>query len=149
MLGLNKDNAELVDFICSQQGEELFKTIVFLYTWKVEIFFYDNFNTNDSFYDFLLAQQDEIKKIINKKISYARGFKQYLQNFLQNFDYEDVKKFDLFTNKISKYIFYRFNFYLELTHRQKKKKKKKKIRHSKKLEDIVGLKKVQKKIGNI
>ena len=83
--------------------------------------FYDNFNTNESFYDFLLAQQDKSKKIINKKISYGCGFKQYLQNFQQNFDYEDVHKFVFFTNKNSKYIFYQFNSYLESTHQQKNK----------------------------
>ena len=77
---------------------------------------YANFNTNESFNDFLLAQQDENKKIIKKKISYAHDFKQYMQSFLHSFDYEEIDKFDLFTNKNSKYS------YLESIHQQKNNK---------------------------
>ena len=32
--------------------------------------FPQNFNTNENFYSFLLAQQDETKKIIPKRIAY-------------------------------------------------------------------------------
>ena len=62
MLGLNKDNAELVDFICSQQGEELFKTIVFLYTWKVEIFFMTVLTQMIAFMIFYLLNKTKSKK---------------------------------------------------------------------------------------
>ena len=40
--------------------------------------FYDHFNTQESFYDYLLNQQDENKQIIKKKIAYSQPFKSYL-----------------------------------------------------------------------
>ena len=71
--------------------------------------FYDNFNTQESFYDFLLNQQDENKQIIKKKISYNQPFKNYLHQFLQSFDYDEIDKFDLYSDKNAKYLFYGFN----------------------------------------
>ena len=90
----------LILFVLSKETN-FFKTIVFLYSWKVEVFFMTILTQMRVFitFFFLLAQLHKSKKTISKKISYAPGFKQYLQNFLQNFGYEDVDKFDLFTNK--------------------------------------------------
>ena len=41
--------------------------------------FYDNFNINKSFYDFLIAQQDETKKKLGKTISYHQGIEKYIK----------------------------------------------------------------------
>ena len=107
---------------------------------------YDNFYTNETFYDFLqlLAQQNETKKL-SKKASTVIVLKNIYISFLQEFDLHKVDKFDLHTNKNAKYIFYRYNSYLELSHQ-----KKQIIRHTKKVKGKVGLEKSQKKkIGNI
>ena len=71
--------------------------------------FYQNFNTNENFYNFLLAQQDETKAIVLKRISYHNSFEIYSQNFLPSFSVDDVEKFDLCANKNSEYLFYKFN----------------------------------------
>ena len=98
--------------------------------------FYDNLNTKESFYDFLLNQQDENKLIIKKKISYYKTFKNYLHYFLKSFDYEEIDKFDLFSDKNAKYLFYKFDAYLEAIHQPKKS-----IRHTKKVNDTFSLEK--------
>ena len=64
-----------------------------------ENLFYDNFDTQENFYDFLLNQQDQNKLIIKKKIAYYKSFKQYLSDFLQSFDYEEIDNIDLFSDK--------------------------------------------------
>ena len=91
--------------------------------------FYDNFNIKEGFYYFLLNQQDENNRIIKKKISYYKTFKEYLP-FLQSFDYEEINKFDLFSDKNAKYLFYKFNAHLVATHQPKKS-----IRYTKKVND--------------
>ena len=62
MLGLNKGNAEIVDFICSQQGEELFQDNSLSIHLQSENIFYDNFNTNKSFYDFYFLKKTKARK---------------------------------------------------------------------------------------
>ena len=64
-----------------------------------ENLFYDNFDTQENFYDFLLNQQDQNKFITKKKIAYYKSFKQYLSDFLQSFDYEEIDNIDLFSDK--------------------------------------------------
>ena len=66
--------------------------------------FYQNFNTNENFYIFLTTQQDEIKPIIPKRISYHYSFEEYINEYLPSFSIEDAQKFDLFPNKDSNYF---------------------------------------------
>ena len=61
--------------------------------------FYQNFNTNENFYGFLLAQQDETKAIIPKRIAYHYSFEKYINNYLPSFSVDDIEIFDLFGNK--------------------------------------------------
>ena len=57
--------------------------------------FYQNFNTNENFCSFLLAQQDETKAIIPKRIAYHYSFEKYIKNYLPSFSVDDIEKFDL------------------------------------------------------
>ena len=79
MLGLNNDNSELIDFICHGKGEEMMQENSLSIHVEIGNIFYNNFNTNESFYDFLLAKQDEDKQLIKKRISYFHTFQKYLQ----------------------------------------------------------------------
>ena len=74
--------------------------------------FYDNYNTNESIYSFLLNQQDETKQIIHATLTYRDSFSNYLKYFLDDLDNETVEKFDFFAYKNVKYLFYKFNDYL-------------------------------------
>ena len=80
---------------------------------NLEIFFYQNFNKNENFYSLLLAQQDETKAIIPKRIAYHYSFEKYTKNYLPSFSADDVKKFYLYANKNSKYLLYKFNNWIE------------------------------------
>ena len=51
-----------------------------------------------------MRQQDDTKKIIHATLTY--------KDFLDDIDTETVDKFDLFTNKYVKYLFYKFSNYL-------------------------------------
>ena len=85
-----------------------------------------------------MAQQNEQAANIPKKISYRNTFESYMNNFLPVFSIDDVKKYDLFTTKNSKYLFYRFNEYVKAygSHRRK-------IKHTFKMRDSVNMKKIE------
>ena len=68
--------------------------------------FYENHNTEENFYNFLLAEQNDDAAFIPKKCSYCQSFESYISQFLQAFSVDDVEKYDLVAHKNSKYLFY-------------------------------------------
>ena len=61
--------------------------------------FYQNFNTNENFYSFLLARQDERKSIVPKRVSYSYSFEKYIRSYFPLFSSDDTEKHDLSSNK--------------------------------------------------
>ena len=102
--------------------------------------FYDNFNTNEIFFNFLLARQDETKQFIPKPVSYHHSFERYIKQFLLEFLLKERNKYDLLANKNSKYLPYQFNDWIESLNAEKIK-----IRHFLAVEDNVRLVQIEKK----
>ena len=100
--------------------------------------YYENHNTGESIYTFLVDQQNEDKAFIPKKFAYRNSFEKYISNFLPAFSIDDVEKYDLYANKNSKYLYYRFNEYINGYGG-----KRKKIKHTQKRKDSIGLKKIE------
>ena len=102
--------------------------------------FYSSFNTNENVYNFSLAQQDETKLFLPKRISYHYSFERYMKQFSPAFSLEESNKYDFLTNKNSKYLLYKFNDWIESLNAEKIK-----LRHSSVDRDGVGLTEIQKK----
>ena len=51
--------------------------------------FYDNDNTGENFYNFLLSQQNGEAAYVPKKFSYRNSFEAYISSFSQNFPIDD------------------------------------------------------------
>ena len=54
-------------------------------------------------------QQDETKQFIQKRVLYNQSFERYMKQFLPAFSLVEIKKYNLLTNKNSKYLLYKFN----------------------------------------
>ena len=67
---------------------------------------------------FLFAQQDLSKQVRPKRIFYHHSFEKYIKNYLPSFLIEESEKFDLFSNKNSKYLLYNFNYWIEPLNRK-------------------------------
>ena len=63
-----------------------------------------------------------------------------IKNYLPSFSIEESKRFDLFSNKNSKYLLYKFNDWIKSSGAEKML-----IRHTSKAKDAVGLKKIEEK----
>ena len=74
--------------------------------------FYQNYNTGENFYNLLIAQQNDETAYVPKKMSYCNSFEKYIDSFLPSFSIDDVEKFDLYSNKNAKYLFYKFSDYI-------------------------------------
>ena len=107
-LSLSNDNREFIAFLISDAGQNIMTNNSLSIHIESGNIFYQNFNTNENFYNFRLAQQDETKAVVPKGISYQNSFEKYAQNFLPSVSIDDVEKFDLHANKNSKYLFYKY-----------------------------------------
>ena len=70
LTGLDDENNELVFLLYSEMIQNMMTESSLSINNKSGNIFYDNFNTSEKFYKFLLVQQDEIKQFILKCISY-------------------------------------------------------------------------------
>ena len=102
--------------------------------------FYDNHNTEENFYIFLLFQQNDEAAYVSQKFSYNNTFEKYITSFLQNFSIDDQETFDLLAFKNSKYLFYRFNDFVKIYGNPRYK-----LLHTRKMLDSVALKKLEDK----
>ena len=86
-----------------------------------------------------MEKHDETKALIPKRIAYHYSFEKYIKNCLPSFSVDDIEKFDLFANKNSKYLLYKFNDWIESLQGTEKLT----IRHTAKAKDSFGLKKIE------
>ena len=105
--------------------------------------FYDNHNTGENFYSFLLSQQNDEAAYVPKKFSCRNSFEAYISSFLQSFSINDQEKFDLLAFKNSKNLFYRFKDFIKAYGNPRYK-----LVHTKKMLGTVGLQKVEQKISS-
>ena len=99
-LSLNKDNNEFISILCSDIGQNIMANNSFLIHVESGDIFYSDFHKKENFYNFLLAQQDESKQIIPKRVSYHHSFERYMRKYLSSFSLEEIDKFDMLLIKI-------------------------------------------------
>ena len=84
-LSLNTDNNEFISFLCSDIGQNIITNNSLLRHVESRDIFYNDFDTKENFYNYLLAKQDESKQIISKRIPYHHGFETYTREYLTSF----------------------------------------------------------------
>ena len=75
--------------------------------------FYNNYNTGENFYNFLLPQENDEATFIPKIFSYHKDFETYIGSFMPDFSIDDQEKYHLLAFKNSKCLFYRFNNFVD------------------------------------
>ena len=139
-IGLSPINRQFAAFLHSDLGRQtMIQNKLSIHVESGNIF-YDNHNTEENFYSFLLSQQNDEAAYVPKKFSYNNTFEKYITSFLQNFSIDDQEKFDLLALKNSKYLFYRFNDFVK-SYRNPRYK----LLHTRKMLDSVAMKKVEDK----
>ena len=66
-LSSNEDKNEFVSFLCSDRSQNIMADNNLSIHIESGNLFFQNFNTNENFYSFLLAQQDETNKKLYRK----------------------------------------------------------------------------------
>ena len=112
-LNPNSDNREFSAFLLSDLGRDVMTSNRLSIHISSGDIYYENHNTGESIYTFLVDRQNEDEAFIPKKFAYKNYFEKYISNFLPSFSIDDVEKYDLYANKNLKYMFYRFNEYIK------------------------------------
>ena len=102
--------------------------------------FCDDFNPKENFYNFLLGQQDECIQFTPKITFCQYSIEKYTRNYLPSFSIDEIEKLDALSNKNAKYLLYKFNDWTESLGAEQIL-----IRHSWKVNNIVGLQKKEEK----
>ena len=139
-LGLSPINREFAAFLLSDHARQTMTQNKLSVHVESGDIFYDNHNTEENFYSFLLSQQNDEAAYVPKKFSYRDTFEKYISSFLQNFSIDDQEIFDLLAFKNSKYLFYRFNDFVKAYGNPRYK-----LLHTRKMLDSVALQKVEDK----
>ena len=103
---LNESNNAFLEYLTTDYGSEVLaknKMKIHLETGNI---YYNNKNMQERIYDFLLAQQDETKRLMDYKIDLTDDFDFYLNEIIAPITND---KDDLDTNSTSKFLFYHFN----------------------------------------
>ena len=108
-IGLSPINREFGAFLLSDLGRQTMTQNKLSILVESGDIFYDNHNTGEKFYSFLLSQQNDEATYVPKMFSYRNSFETNISSFLHVFSIDDQEKLDLFTFKNSKYLFYRFH----------------------------------------
>ena len=114
LLGLNGDMQKFGEFLTSDYCARTLRENKLTIHIEIDSIYYENFNTNESFYDYIFVQQDANKKTLKTKFSFSRNFNQYIREFQVGIKAQDEDKYDMLTNKNSKFLFYRFNDFLQM-----------------------------------
>ena len=72
------------------------------------IYFQDT-DTNESIFELIKNQQNISKGVIHTELKFDGSYKSYFQWILNEFDAKQKTNFDIFSNKNTKYLVYRFN----------------------------------------
>ena len=139
-IGLSPINREFDAFLLSELGRQTMNQNKLSIHMETGDIFYNNHNTGENFYNFLLSQQNDEAAYVPKKFSYKNSFEPYIGSFLQSFSIDDQEKFDLFAFKNSKYLSYRFNDFIKAYENPRYK-----LLHTRKMLDTVGVQKVEEK----
>ena len=112
-INLSPINREFCAFLPSDLGRQtMTQNKLSIHVESGDIF-YDNHNTGENFYSFLLSQQNDEAAYVPKKLSYRNSFEVYISTFLQDFSIDDQEKFDLLAFKSSKDLFYLSNDFVK------------------------------------
>ena len=139
-LGLSPINREFSAFLMSDLGLKTMTQNKLSIHVDSGYIFYDNHNTGENFYGFLLSQQNDEAAYVPRKMSYSKSFEEYISKFLQQFSINDQEKFDLLAFKNSKYLFYRFNDFIKAYGNPRYK-----LLHTRKMLDTVAVQKIEEK----
>ena len=134
-IGMSPVNREFSAFLLSDLGRKIMTQNKLSIHVESGDIFYDNHNTDENFYSFLLSQQNDKEAFIPKKLSYNNSFET-----CRVFPIDDQEKFDLLAFKNSKYLFYRFNDFINVYGNPRYK-----LLHTRKMLDTVGIKKLEEK----
>ena len=109
MLGVSSNSLDFLDFLQSAEHEEILVQNKLKIHVESGNIFHNNIDTNESIYSFFQPQEDSSKAFINFDFIFGVSYCDYFEWLINKFKAKKDDKYDVLTNKKSKYLFYKFN----------------------------------------
>ena len=114
LIGLSTDSIQFLEFLQSSFYQELLIENKLKIPIESGNIFFNNLDTNESIYGFFQQQENQSKaEIKHCYFTFTDSQEDYFEWLVHDFKGNEDQKYDVLTNKNSKYLFYRFNDYLE------------------------------------
>ena len=107
--GVTNENMKFVDFLQSDFCKEILQSNDLKIHIETGNIYYQDTDTNESIFEFIKNQQNISKGVIHTELKFDGSYKSYFQWILNEFDAKQKTNFDIFSNKNTKYLVYRFN----------------------------------------
>ena len=111
-LGISTSSSEFLDFLQSDICADLLKNNKLKVHIESANIYHENTDTNESTYSFFQNQEYETKKWIDIEFILSDDYNDYFMKYFVNIKNGEDEKYDILTNKNSKFLFYHFNDYL-------------------------------------
>ena len=111
--GLSTDSTEFLEFLQSSFCQQLLTENKLKIHIKSRNIFFNNSDTSESIYGFFQQQENQSKANIKYHFTFTDSYKDYFEWLVHGFKGNEDQKYNILTNKNSKYLFYWFNDYLE------------------------------------
>ena len=113
-IGLSTDSTQFLDFLQSYFCQEILIQNKIKIHIETENIFFNNLDTNEPIYDFF-QKQENIEKVNmhSDNFTFTDSYEDHFEWLVYRFKPGDGQKYDDLTKKNSKYLFYRFNDYLQ------------------------------------
>ena len=111
-LGISTSSSEFLDFLQSDICADIMKANKLKIHVESGNIYHDNNDTNKSIYSFFENQENETKKRIDFDFVLSDDHGDYFMKYLVNIKDGNDEKYDILTNRNSKFLFYHFNDYL-------------------------------------
>ena len=139
-LGISTSPSKFLDFLQSEICASLIKNNKLKIHVESGNRYHENSDTNESICTFFKNQADETKKWIDFEFILSDDYNDYFMKYLVHIKDGKDKKYDMLTNKDSKFLFYYFNDYLRQISEPTKP-----VRHSAVADDYTALEILQSK----
>ena len=108
-IGLINETIEFVDVLQSHYCKEIMQGNDLKIHIKTGNLYYNDTDTNESIFDFMKNQQNNLKGVINYDLKFDGSYKNYFKWILNEYEAPEKTKYDLFALQNTKYLVYIFN----------------------------------------
>ena len=108
-LGISENSRDFLNFLMSATCAQIMEDNKLKIHIEASNIYFDKYDTNESIFGFFQSQEDDAKIFIDYDIFYNGSYQKYFDDYIVGRTQDIDDTLDIFTNRNSKYLLYRYN----------------------------------------